>query len=371
MLLPLLLATAQAGDLTYAWPEGETLHYRIQGYVKAPRLLRFYKSENEDARLGEFTFGLMFDCVVGKKKKKTVELACDVHKAELAGIGFASEQEKLDMIFAEYKGLLEDSATVEMVFTHEGRLKTVDLEGLDTSKRRTAGIAEDLRQTMARAFSTLEVELPKDGATPEGVWKQKGSPRIFDLPSAQQGTVGAKDYFHDVVGNEDGVLMIRHSGEGTVAEGSSMDGGTAEGSYSYTGKAHTISMFVAGFSTFDTERGLLLSTELRAQGMETASSSTLMQSGELYVDTFLMADLVESWESLEAPEPEPEPAAEPALDEAPERKEAPADEAAPVDSTAPEGEAPAEEADEPSAEEAEQVVPERKDAPTEDAPSEE
>ena len=355
MLLSLLLSTAHAGDLTYAWPKDETLHYRVQGFVKAPRLLRFYKSENQDARVGEFTFGLMFDCEVGKKKKKTVELACTVHKAELQGVGFQGEQYELDMIFEEYKAMLEESAVVDLIFTHEGRLKSVDLEGLDTSNRRTSEIAEDLRQLMARAFATLDVELPKDGVAPEGAWKQKGSPRIFDLPSAQQGTVGAKDYFHEVAGTEGSVITLQHSGQGTVAEGSSMDGGTADGAYAYTGKAHTISMFVAGTSTFDTERGLLLSTELRAQGMETASSSTLMQSGELYLDTFLMADLVESWDALE------EPAEEAAPEEA-------AEEPGPAEAEEIEPERKGEEeapADEEAAPEPENTTPERKEAPAE------
>ena len=50
-----LSGSADAQTLEYNWTPGESLQYRVQAYVKAPRVLRFYASENLDARVVELT----------------------------------------------------------------------------------------------------------------------------------------------------------------------------------------------------------------------------------------------------------------------------------------------------------------------------
>jgi len=298
--LMLLAATgttpAQAQDLVYDWPEDEAAHYRIQSYLYAPRVLRFYAAENLDARVAEFTMGLLVKCKQVGQERKNVFVECDIHRAQLGGqAADGGEQQKLVRIFQEYVNVLDDSV-IQLTLTPQGRIKTVDLEGPEKGTSRETLVHNDMRMIILRAMSALEVELPKEGVDPGKAWKQKGAPVSMQLPT-NYGTAGAIRMKHEVVNRDGNLVNIQTIADGLVTPATSSDS-SADGTGGSTGSTITVDMIADGKSTFDTERGLLTKAEMTVQGVLTASSSGVGDGA--YLNQFVLTELLDNFDQLDA-----------------------------------------------------------------------
>ena len=288
--------TAQAQDLVYSWPEDETLHYRIQAYVSAPRVRRFYSQENLDARVAEFTMGMLLKCNVEPLDGKHRDMNCTVHRAQLGGAAAdPSEQDKLLKIFVEYVDLLDD-ATIEIQMRGNGRFGTVDIEGIEKGTDREADVHETLRLIVSRALATMEIEMPKSGKDPGKPWRQKGSPLLMRLPTIY-GTSGAVRLLHEVIDNQSDMLSLQTAGQATVTPGqatSSSD--SATGSSSST--SQQVALYATGSAVFDAKRGLVVKSESTVQGALTAGSSGVGSGA--YLNQVLMMELMDSFDQLDA-----------------------------------------------------------------------
>jgi hypothetical protein len=300
--------SVQAQDLTYRWEPGEVIHYRLQAYVKAPRILHFVAAENLDARVVELTIGLELDCTPGEPGRRDQDWECEVHRVQLGGMAFEGEQEKLDAIFEEYTTLLSESQ-LQLEWSLHGRLKTVDIEGFSKRNDREQTRYEYLRLLIQRVLAALELELPKNGDASEA-WRQKGSPLALRLPT-RFGTAGGMRLDHEVLANEGGQVAIQSVGRGTVSSGQSIESGVD----------NAVSMSLLGKAVFDVKSGVLVRNELSVQGALNTSSSGATDG--FYLSQFILAEKVDTWEEAEAApleipveeaavvseptEPEPEP----------------------------------------------------------------
>jgi len=301
----LFQGNAFAGELSYKWEAGEIMRYRVQAYVVAPRVLQFIAARNDTARAEEIALALELECTAQPPGKKTLKWRCIPHRSELGGVAWSGEQERLDAIFAEYKPML-DKATIVAEFTPTGRMKHVDLEGFPRDTDREKLIQEYLRLLLQRVFASLELELPKSGEQPSGAWRQKGSPLSMRLPT-RYGTAGGVRLNHEVVGQQDDLLLIQSIGRGTVTPGSALEAGSDQ----------AVNLSVTGNAQFDPVRGVLVRNEVQVSGALSVSAS--MASAGFYISQVLLAELLESWD-----EPGQAPAEEaPAVP----AEEAPAEEA--------------------------------------------
>lgn len=296
MLLAATSAPAQAQELVYQWPTEEVVHYRIQSYLYAPRVLRFFAQENLDARVAEFTMGLLVKCKQVGEERKNVYVDCDIHRAQMGGqASVGGEQEELTRIFQEYVNLLDD-ATIQMTLTPSGRIKTVDLEGVEKGTSREAMVHDDLRMIILRSMSAIEIELPRSGEDPGKAWKQKGAPVAMRLPT-RYGTAGAIRMKHEIVERDGSQLHIHTVADGLVTPATSTSSSSEE-TGSSTSATMKVDMIADGRSIFDTELGLITKGEMTVQGTLTASSSGV-GDGE-YLKQFVLIDRLENFDQLDA-----------------------------------------------------------------------
>ena len=314
--------TASAQELSYSWEPGETMHYRLQAYVKAPRVLRFYASENLDARVVELTLGLELDCVADEPGRRKQGWSCDIRRIQLGGMAFEGEQDKLDAIFTEYTDILS-KATVELEWTLRGQLKTVDIEGFSKRNDREQTRYEYLRLLIQRAIAALEIEVPKNGNASKK-WRQKGSPLGMRLPT-RFGTAGGVRLEHEVTSFDAHKISVQSVGRGTVSSGQSIESGVD----------NAVNISLLGNAVFDAKTGVLLRNELNVQGALNTSSSGATDG--FYLSQFVLAEKVDGWEKA-APPAEEAAKAEPVEENVtPEVETAPAaPEAADEESAAPE-----------------------------------
>lgn len=305
LLLLCLPSLAFAQDMTWRWEDHEVRSYRIQTYMQfRPGEVRLAAGKNLDARVEDIALGLETDCRSVASSRRAMELECVINKAEM-GLGAAgADQANADEIAAEYTALLA-VARVQLELTREGRIKTVDVEGIPKNTEREGARHEMLRLMVARAFGGLEIELPKDGDTRGEPWEQGGLPMVMRLP-VTSGTVGKAKVIHAVEHVVDGVVTIQTHGDGSAQSGRELSAAAAG-----QGTARVVEVVIVGTARFNEQEGYLVSNEYRIQGQLTAS-------GAVAGDSFFLTQvgLVEYVADWDAEAKAKEAAAEMAADEA-------------------------------------------------------
>jgi len=250
--------------------------------------MRFYASENLDARVAEMTMGLELDCIPEPLELREQDWICNVHRVQLGGQAFPGEQANLDEIFVEYAGLL-NNAYLQVDMRLDGRVGGIDLAGFSKDNDREQLRYEYLRLLVSRAFSGLELQMPAngDGTFP---WRQGGSPLTMRLPT-RFGTAGGVRVTHEVMGVEGDIVSIQSIGEGTVSSGQSID----------SGMNNAVMMSMIGNATFDRAAGVLLTNEVNVQGALNTSSSGAGDG--FFLSQYLLVEKVDSWDEVEAVEP--------------------------------------------------------------------
>ncbi len=211
---------AHAGDLAPRWDPATPVTYQTQTFIQVPNGFRFYGLNNLDARALETAAAGTFTCT-GGPQGKGFDVTCTIDEIKLQGSAVATEQQKLDTIFAQHEETLK-GATVELVLRPDGHIKTLDLEGVEKKYERGNDVHEQLRQLLRRVFAPLGAQLPKNGDDPGKPWRHKGQPAYFDLfvtqgtDSATYGTTGGSRVDYGIVGQHDGRTLIEYAGVANV-----------------------------------------------------------------------------------------------------------------------------------------------------------
>lgn len=216
-MTPLLLLAslpALAGDLTVDWTAGpQTFH--LEALLGTPQGYRLYGTNNIDARVVVTGMVVELSCT-GTPSARGTDVGCIIGSVDLGGTAFQGEEDKLEAILAEYDQKLV-GARIDIDFGADGRVRTVDLEGLGKGQSRDAQIQEGLRQLFRRVISVFDWQLPKKGEDPGKIWKYSGLPLLFELPS-RSGTSGATVLKLHTLAPEGADLRIDSEGRGSVAD---------------------------------------------------------------------------------------------------------------------------------------------------------
>ncbi|GEM_PF-2370741 len=289
LLLLCLPSVASAQDMTWRWQDHETVSFRIQTYMQfRPGEVRLYAAKNLKARVEDIALGLEVDCKNTVLTRRAQELECRVRRAEL-GLGTGStDQDKLEAIATEYAGLLS-VALIQVELNREGRVKTLDLEGIPKDTEREGARHELLRMIVGRAFAALEVELPKGGDTRGEPWTQGGLPLAMRLP-VTAGTVGKAKVNHTIESQAGDVVTIQTQGQGSAQSGSEL-----EASKAGMGAARVVQTVWVGTSKFDVKRGHLVSNDYRIQGTFTAAGNAA--GSDFFMTQVGLAEWIEDWDA--------------------------------------------------------------------------
>ena len=221
MLLVLLasIAAQAAGPLTPQWGKAPVrLHFEMALHTQS--VVRYYSPRNVDARVSDHLVSLNATCTSAPDRRGW-QAKCELDDVRLGGIAYPGEQEALNSILPEWEETL-NASFVQLEILADGRIASVDLEGPSKADERQAAIHETMRLLVRRVFTVIDVQAPKDGALPTGVWKQKGSPLAFELFSTS-GTAGGASLKHTPGVVADGRLPFESAGRGNVATGANLD----------------------------------------------------------------------------------------------------------------------------------------------------
>lgn len=265
MLSILALSTsALAGDLAVRWDAPVAFH--AEAVIDTPRVVTLVAAEDREARAIQLQVAFDLDCA-GAPARKGWDVTCEVANTRLAGTAVPSEQARLDAVLAEYTGLL-DAGTVEVAVAPDGRLTSVDLEGVSKKDARQADAQEALRQIVRRAISPLDAQLPKDGVDPGKAWRQTGTPLALEMLidvqgeslAAMSGTgvAGGADLKTRVASRDGAVANLETTGTGTILVGES---------------GRMVHMSLGAEGRFDAGRGAWLYRYVVVDGLPSAASS--------------------------------------------------------------------------------------------------
>ncbi|MBW1878085.1 MAG: hypothetical protein JRJ84_06975 [Deltaproteobacteria bacterium] len=267
VLVGALSTSGRAGAVTgLEWQLGEQpVRYLITARVQLPELMWFNAEVNVETRVSEFQVDLVTRCIsAGEAGKKGWQLICAIEDIALRAAPAASESGRTLLVLDEWDEKLL-GATVQLLFNRDGRLRNVDLEGVEASDRRTSQIRETMRLVMTRVYAPLDLQLPKNGDDRDrGTWKQ-GSSVVLEFPS-DVGSMGAAVVRHTVLAVEASVVTIETTGRGTLGSGEMVQVAGQER------PANLFEMSLAGRARFDTARGVLLDRDYVVEGRPTASS---------------------------------------------------------------------------------------------------
>lgn len=256
---------AEAADgLVWTW-EGER-RYQIKADLQLNEWMFLRARNNADVRISEIQIGVDTVCAsVSKVGKKAFELNCRLEDVQLLASTVGADSGKILPILDE----LEEQyrlATVNLVFTEDGRIRNIGLDGLDKRNRRINEIQETMRLLIARVFASFDLQLPKKGDDGGKAWKQQ-SLLSMSFPSTF-GTMGAAEVRSEVVKTEGSVVEVMTKGTGTLgpAEMITVGAGAPER------PKNLYELELRGLATFDTQQGTLLERQYMVDGMPTPSS---------------------------------------------------------------------------------------------------
>jgi hypothetical protein len=196
----------------------------------------------------------------GTPSGKRFAIECLIDDATLRGKALPGEEALLKSIMEADQERLK-GALVTLSVGPDGRIRSLDLVASGTPNGRMAQIMENLRQMVRRAFSPLDVQLPKRGDDKGKKWSQKGTPMAMELMT-EQGTSGGIVMKHRVSGTDGALVRIETTGRGTVSEGSMMEAGTSA----------MIHLTAKGRSQFNTAIGVLDWSEVATEASFSASN---------------------------------------------------------------------------------------------------
>ena len=204
----------------------------------------------------------------GPPGKKNVIVRCSIDDVRLVAAPVRSEVGRLIPILDEMDAALLQ-ATVELTLTRDGRLRGLSLQGMDDRLRRLREIQEALRQVMLRAYSSLDMALPKKGDDEGRTWRDATSRSMGFVTNT--GTYGKAELSSKVVAQEGDIVQIDTQGHGVMVPGDDQAVMTPEGAMVPRTKDN-YDMTHRGTTRFDTANGHMVERLYRVDGVPTASS---------------------------------------------------------------------------------------------------
>ncbi|MBN2798489.1 MAG: hypothetical protein JXX28_05015 [Deltaproteobacteria bacterium] len=209
----LTAALARAEPLVWTWEAPRT--WAVQTQLVLPQPLWLPAERNLQVRVSEVQLSLVTRCAPATTyKRRGWLLRCDVLDAGIRGRPYQGD-EGLSEILDEYDARLL-GGWVEVDLSPDGRIRSIDLRGLDDGQRRVREGNEVLRLLVVRALAPLDLRLPPKGALPEGgAWREDGALPLGFV--SQAGTMGRLTLTHRATG--EGVVEILSEGEGIIGPG--------------------------------------------------------------------------------------------------------------------------------------------------------
>lgn len=297
LVLGLTATLTHAEPLAWAWEPGQVVNYHAEVTRERDDGDWHIAVENLEARAHQTNLAVDLSCRVVEVLKKGWSMECGFHNVQVSGTAFGGEQDKLNIIFDEYEGFLNQSAGV-FEMSYAGRIRSFDIRTFESSSERQSQVIDAMRMLMVLPFGQLELELPKNGDDRGKAWKQGGSPLITQLRTSY-GTAGAVVIKHRVEGRDGAEAAIATEGRGTVAYGLAVESDGTK----------TIAVDLVGSAVFDQAAGVLVSRESMVVGRFTASAAA---SGPTdHYRELASLQRIDAIPEPPAPEPAPpEPAAE-------------------------------------------------------------
>ena len=293
LALALAAGVASAQPLAWSWDTSQPVHYHAEITRERYDGDWHVAVQNLEARAHVTNLALDMSCGVVDVLKKGWAMECSFHNVVVSGTAFSGEQDKLNTIFEEYVGYMNQASGV-FEMSRTGRIKSFDIHTFESSSERESQVIDAMRMLMVRPFALLELELPKSGDDKGKAWKQGGSPLLTQLRSSY-GTAGAVIINHSVESSEGTLVQIGTEGRGTVAYGLAVESDGTK----------NIALDLAGAASFDNAMGVLVARDSMVVGNFTASAASAGPT-----DHFREIGTLERIDAIPlppAPEPEPEP----------------------------------------------------------------
>ncbi len=261
-LIPLLVVSSSAhaqAPLVPRWDQ--PVRYHAEAAVSTPNGMLVLGVANLEAAARTHEMMAELSCT-GAPDGAGWEVICTLDQIRFSGQAFHGDQADLDAILAEYEAMLKGKH-LQLSVAKDGRITTVDLEGVERVDERTGRILEHQRQLMRRLVAPLDLGLPKKGELADS-WKQKGTPLLYELMTAY-GTSGGRVMKHKLEGTDGDVVTISTFGRANVATGIDREVAVSE----------IVNLVGGGMGRFDTASGQLLWREVSVTGELTAESVQL------------------------------------------------------------------------------------------------
>lgn len=208
-----------------------------------------------------------------RRGDKAYEVDCHVEDVALLAASWLPFDGKATPVLLEFDDALTGQK-LALVVADDGRLKAINLVGLDTSNERLKAQREQARQLLVRAMAGFHMKLPPKNQIREGQWVEYQSP-LFSIPWVEQQTAQqtldtqrAPRIYNSIGGSYIlhqldrwlGKLFVQSVGEGTTLVGQSDD------------TESTFKMDVQGVALYDERSGFMTERVWSIQGRSTASS---------------------------------------------------------------------------------------------------
>jgi hypothetical protein len=246
------------------WKWDSPRRFLLISDVNAPEYLLFQAEKNHQARVFKWRTNMVVSCVASPLGKKAAAVNCAIDDISLQAQSLPGDAQYLPEVLADLDSKLT-GAVIQMEMKLDGRIRSVDLEGISKRHRRLGEIVETMRLVMARAVAVMDLQLPKKGDDGgKGFWGQKQS-LVSSFPSSL-GTLGSVRTQHELVEQKDNLVLINSAGKGVAGSGRTIEVAGQEQ------VANFYDMEYAGQSGFDLTDGSLTTREYQLRATPTASS---------------------------------------------------------------------------------------------------
>lgn len=268
--LGMLVASSASATEGLAWNWDSGPHrYLLRADVQMAEVMWVKVTVGQDARVVGFAIDIVTECVAGDAVgRRGVSITCTLDDLAIRLDPVATELGLLAP-FAQELDTLYTGKPVTFTMLHDGRIRAIEIQDVDTIDRRINQIHQPFREMLKRALATLEVRLPRRGTDRgNGRWTELGT-LAMGFPS-EFGTMGRADVHLAISGTTEGVVDLQIRGEGVLGTGEVISiNGTERPKNLYE-------MTMAGTAAFDTAGGFLVAQNFSTNAVATASS----QQGE-------------------------------------------------------------------------------------------
>jgi len=202
-----------------SWDDGVVRRYLLKADIVTPNVLPMPAAKNIDGLLLGFRVDLIVTCKAELRMgKRGWALRCDIDDASIRGRPDPGTAGKVAVVAEEWSNLLDDG-WIQVDALRTGRTPRVDLEGIPKGRVREQTIQQVMREMVVRAWSPMDVELPKrKDFAPELTWIQRDS-LVLGLPSLAGGSVGGAQLTHQAAALTPGGWLVAFTGRGTLGWG--------------------------------------------------------------------------------------------------------------------------------------------------------